>query len=216
MIVLKLAFPRTFFGHRIAFHYCTQIYKSRRFVRKIYFFSSLALFSSSFLSSVSFSSTFSVSFSSSFSFSSFFSSAFSFSSSFFSSFSVVSSLFYFFSFFFFLFLDRFWFYHGLRLWDVGVEVHLFPGSIGPVITPASVLHSVHQTDEVLAVGLQVVPQRAGVVFLDHHQLSNMAVHYEVKHSWLISEEKFLVSQHLTQCLQVLLSKLLNLFWCVHS
>merc|ERR1719277_1727158 len=33
MIVLKIVFPEPF-GHRIAFHDCTQIYKSRRFIRK--------------------------------------------------------------------------------------------------------------------------------------------------------------------------------------
>lgn len=81
--------------------------------------------------------------------------------------------------------------------DVGVEVHLLPGGGGPVVPPAQVLHPVDQTHEVLGVGLKEIPERAGVLSVNHHQLSHMAEHHHVQHARLPSKEVFLLPQHLT-------------------
>ena len=96
------------------------------------------------------------------------------------------------------------------LGDVGVQVLLLASGVGPVVSPAPVLHPVDQTDQVLAVGLQVVSQGAGALLVHHDQLGHVAEDDHVQHGGLSSEEELLLSQHLAECLQVLLAEVLDL------
>merc|ERR1712203_788511 len=93
-----------------------------------------------------------------------------------------------------LFLLLLW----LRCWrlglgDVGVEVHLLPGGVLPVVGPAFVLHPVDQTHQVLAVGLQVVSQGAGELLVNHDQLGHVAEHHHDQHGGLVPEEELLLA-----------------------
>ena len=54
-----------------------------------------------------------------------------------------------------------------------------------------VLHSVDKSDKIFAIGFQVVSHGAGIVLLNHHQLSDVAVDHKVQHGGIITEEKFL-------------------------
>ena len=91
-----------------------------------------------------------------------------------------------------------------------VQVHLLPGGVVPVVSPAPVLHPVDEPHQVLAVGLQVVAQGAGVLLVHHDQLAHLAEHHQVQHGRLRPEEELLVAQHLAQRLQILLAEVLDL------
>ena len=97
-----------------------------------------------------------------------------------------------------------------------VQVHLLPGGVVPVVAPAPVLHPVDEPHQVLAVGLQVVAQGAGVLRVHHDQLAHLAEHHQVQHGRLRPEEELLVAQHLAQRLQILLAEVLDLLSCVDS
>ena len=97
-----------------------------------------------------------------------------------------------------------------------VEVHLLASGGVPVIGPAPVLHPVDQTHQVLAVGLQVVAEGTGVLAVHHDKLTDLTEHHEVKHRGLRPEEELLVTEHLTQCQQILLAEVLDLLGCVDS
>ena len=85
-----------------------------------------------------------------------------------------------------------------------------------MVGPASVLHPVDESHEVLAVGLQVVTEGAGVLAVHHDQLADLAEHHEVKHGGLRPEEELLLPEHLAQRQQILLAEGLDLLGCVDS
>ena len=58
---------------------------------------------------------------------------------------------------------------------VRVEVHLLTDGVLPVVAPAPVLHPVHQADQVLALRLHVVTQRAGIVLRHKHHLHSTPI-----------------------------------------